>query len=118
MDSPEAAPGPADILVDAFENGNIPKQAITYTGGERAGTRSRRASCCSCATGRTSTAWPTTEALQGEGQVRRRPAARHDGLGASTLGGHSLGISAYSDNKATAIDFMKFILERSSSRSS
>ena len=43
----------------------------------RAARRSRPASCCSCATGRTCTAWPDRRQLvQGEGQVRGRPAAR------------------------------------------
>ena len=31
-----------------------------------------------------------------------------DGLGSSSLGGHSIAISQYSDHKATALDFLKF----------
>jgi multiple sugar transport system substrate-binding protein len=33
-----------------------------------------------------------------------------DGPGASTLGGHSAAISVYSKNKATALDFGKFLV--------
>ncbi len=32
-----------------------------------------------------------------------------DGPGASSLGGHSAAISVYSKNKATAVDFLKFL---------
>ncbi len=31
------------------------------------------------------------------------------GPGASSLGGHSAGMSVYSKNKATALDFLKFL---------
>ena len=48
--------------------------------------------------------------LQGEGQVRRGATAGTPGKpGASSLGGHNAAISAYSDHKATALDFLKFL---------
>ena len=34
-----------------------------------------------------------------------------DGPGASSLGGHNAAISVYSKNKATALDFVKFLIE-------
>ena len=46
--------------------------------------------------------------LQGE-QVRRGPLPGPSGPGASSLGGHNAAISAYSDHKATALDFLKFL---------
>ncbi len=55
-DSPEAAKG-LQVLADHYKNGDIPKQAITYQE-EQSRAPSRAASCCSCATGRTSTTWP------------------------------------------------------------
>jgi multiple sugar transport system substrate-binding protein len=37
------------------------------------------------------------------------PIPGKDGPGASSLGGHSLAVSVYSKNKATALDFLKFM---------
>jgi multiple sugar transport system substrate-binding protein len=37
------------------------------------------------------------------------PGAAAGKPGASSLGGHNAGISAYSDHKATAVDFLKFL---------
>ncbi len=51
-----------------------------------------------------------------KGKFDVAPLPGTDGVGASALGGHNLGISAYSDNKATAIDFVNFILEEEQQR--
>ena len=39
-----------------------------------------------------------------------------DGPGASSLGGHNVGVSVYSKNKATALDFLKFITSEETQR--
>ena len=64
-----------------------------------------------CATGPTCTRWPSkTDGSQGRRQVRRRPAARHRPAPAcSTLGGHNFAISPFAKNKATALEFIKFL---------
>ncbi|MBA2773504.1 MAG: ABC transporter substrate-binding protein, partial [Nocardioidaceae bacterium] len=115
VDSPEAAAGLSQ-LVDAFANGNIPKEAITYTEEEgRIAFESGKLLFLRN--------WPYVYSLasteksskvQGKFDVAPLPGA--DGVGASALGGHNLAISAYSDNKATAIDFIKFMESEESQR--
>ncbi len=56
LNTPEAKAG-LENLAKAYADGNIPKEAITYQE-EESRRRSRTASCCSTATGRTSTTWP------------------------------------------------------------
>jgi len=110
VDSSEAAEG-LQGLVDAYADGSIAKEAITYTEEE-----SRQA----FESGKLLFLrnWPyvyglaSTEAsskVKGKFDVAPIPGA--DGVGASTLGGHNLGISAFSDHKATAIDFVRFLLD-------
>ena len=108
VDSPEAAKG-LDQLVQAYADGNIPKAAITYTEEEgRAAFESGKLLFLRN--------WPyvySLAATEGSSKVKGKfdvaPLPGADGVGASTLGGHNLAISAYSDNKATAIDFIKFM---------
>ena len=57
IDSPEAVKGLA-ALADHYKNGDIPKRGHHLPGGAGSRRRSRPASCCSCATGPTSTTWP------------------------------------------------------------
>ncbi len=45
------------------------------------------------------------------------PLPGKDGPGVSTLGGHNFAISAFADNKATALDFIKFFTSEESERS-
>lgn len=108
VDSPESAAGLSQ-LADAYADGNIPKSAITYTEEE----------------GRTAFEsgkllflrnWPyvyslaaTEDSSKVKGKFDVAPLPGADGVGASSLGGHNLAISAYSDNKATAIDFIKYM---------
>ena len=66
--------------------------------------------------------WPYAYALGNsadsavKGKFDVAPLPGTDGVGASSLGGHNLGISAYSDHKATAIDFVNFILDEEQQR--
>jgi multiple sugar transport system substrate-binding protein len=115
LDTPEAEEGLGN-LVEAYENGNIPKEAISYT--EEEGRIAFQA-------GKTlfHRNWPyvyglaeTEESSKVKGKFDVAPLPGTDGIGASTLGGHNVGISAFSDNKATAIDFVNFLLEEEQQR--
>ena len=106
VNTPEAAKG-LDFLVNGFKQGYIPKDAIGYketeslndfAGGTLLFLRN----------------WPYAYAvLNGadskvKGKFAIAPLPGPTGEGASSLGGHSLAISAYSKHKATALDFIKF----------
>jgi multiple sugar transport system substrate-binding protein len=108
--TPEAAKG-LGRLTEAYANGNIPKQAITYTEEE-----SRN----SFQSGKLLflRQWPyvyNLAASEGGSKVKGKfdvaplPGDSASKPGASALGGHNAGISAYSDHKATALDFLKFL---------
>jgi multiple sugar transport system substrate-binding protein len=108
--TPEAATG-LGRLADAYKNGNIPKQAITYT--EEEGRQSFQAGKLLFLR-----QWPyvyslaTTEGgskVKGKFDVAPLPGESAGKPGASSLGGHNAAISAYSDHKATALDFLKFL---------
>ncbi|OAE00603.1 ABC transporter substrate-binding protein [Arthrobacter sp. OY3WO11] len=108
LTTPEAEEG-LNNLVDAFKNGNIPAEAITYQEEE-----SRRA----FQEGKLlfHRNWPYIYSLittEGSSAVKDKfgmaPLPGKDGPGASSLGGHSAAISVYSKNKATALDFIKFL---------
>ncbi len=108
VDSPEAATGLGN-LAEAYANGNIPEQAITYTEEE----------------GRISFEdgkllflrnWPYVYSLASTDKSSKvkntfgmAPLPGMDGPGASSLGGHNAAISVYSDHKATALDFLKYL---------
>ncbi len=115
VDSPESVAG-LDQLVTAYEDGNIPKAAITYTEEE---------SRISFQDGKLlfMRQWPYAYNLaqtEGSSKIKGKfavaPLPGADGPGASSLGGHNNAISAYSDNKATAIDFVNFILAEEQQR--
>ena len=110
VDSSESATG-LSRLVDAFKDGNIPKGAITYT--EEEGRISFEKGDLLFLRN-----WPYVYSLaendkssKVKGKFAVAPLPGNDGSapGASSLGGHSAGISAYSDNKATALDFVKYL---------
>jgi multiple sugar transport system substrate-binding protein len=110
LNTPEAEEG-LNNLAEAFKNGNIPAEAITYQEEE-----SRRA----FQEGKLlfHRNWPyvynlaTTEGSSVVKDVLGMTALPgKDGPGASSLGGHSAAISVYSKNKATALDFVKFLAE-------
>ncbi|WLQ08477.1 ABC transporter substrate-binding protein [Arthrobacter oryzae] len=110
LNTPEAKEG-LENLVKAFADGNIPKEAITYQEEE-----SRRAFQDGNLLFHRN--WPyvynlaTTEGSSKVKDVLGMTALPgKDGPGASSLGGHSAAISVYSKNKATALDFVKFLVE-------
>jgi len=110
VDSAESAKG-LSLLADNYANGNIPKEAITFKEEEsRLAFESGKLLFLRN--------WPyvyklastdSTSVVQGKFGVAPLPGLTADKPGASSLGGHSLGMSVYSKNKATALDFMKFI---------
>ncbi|MFT4218922.1 MAG: ABC transporter substrate-binding protein [Microbacterium sp.] len=105
----EGAKAGLQHLVDWFENGLIPADAITFKEEE-----SRRAFQAGELVFHRQ--WPYQYALanaeDGSSEVAGKfavaPLAGLDGPGTSTLGGRNLGISAFSKHKATALDFIKF----------
>jgi multiple sugar transport system substrate-binding protein len=108
VNSAEAAAG-LGRLADAYKNGNIPKQAITYT--EEEGRQSFQAGKLLFLR-----QWPYVYSLattEGGSKVKGKfdvaPLPGTSGAGASSLGGHNAAVSAYSDHKATAVDFLKFL---------
>lgn len=108
IDSDKAKAG-LQNLVTAYKNGDIPKQAITYQ--EEQGRQAFEDGKLLFLRN-----WPyvynlastdATSKVKASFGVAPLPGA--DGPGASTLGGHSLGVSVYSKHKATALDFLKFV---------
>ncbi|WP_247646940.1 ABC transporter substrate-binding protein [Arthrobacter sp. E3] len=96
-------------LVTAYKNGNIPKQALTYQ--EEQGRQSFEAGKLLFLRN-----WPYVYNLaktDGSSTVKDTfgiaPLPGKDGPGASSLGGHNMGVSVYSKNKATAKDFLAFM---------
>jgi multiple sugar transport system substrate-binding protein len=108
VDSPESIKG-LKMLADHYKNGDIPKEAITYQ--EEQGRQAFEAGKLLFHRN-----WPYVYNLaktDGSSTVKTTfgvaPLPGVSGPGASSLGGHSEGISVYSKNKATAFDFLKFI---------
>jgi len=108
VDSTEAASG-LDFLVNGFKQGYIPKEALGFQ-------ETQSLNAFSAGQLMYMRNWPYAVAvLNGEGsKVKGKfgiaPLPGPQGHGASSLGGHSIGISTYSKYKATALDFLKFIL--------
>lgn len=108
IDSSQAKEGLSN-LVEAYKNGNIPKEAITF---KEEPTRQAFES------GKLMYMrnWPYAYSLvsgDATSQVKDKfgiaPIPGKSGPGASTLGGHSAAINVYSKHKATALDFLKFL---------
>ena len=107
VNSAESAKG-LSRLADAYKNGNIPKQAITYQ--EEQGRLSFQAGKLLFLRN-----WPyvyslatTDKSSKVKDKFGIAPLPGDSGPGASSLGGHDAAISVYSKNKATAADFIKF----------
>ena len=105
----DAAKKGLSLLADAFKNGNIPQQAITYQ--EEQGRQSFEAGKLLFLRN-----WPYVYSLattDGSSVVKDKfgiaPLPGLTGPGASSLGGHNAAISAYSAHKATAFDFIKYL---------
>jgi multiple sugar transport system substrate-binding protein len=109
VDSSEAREG-LQFLVDGFEQGYIPDEAITYD--EEIGRRAFQQGNLLYLRN-----WPYVYPLANTkgpdskivGKFAVAPLPGPDGLGASTLGGYNMAISKYSENKKTAEDFVEFI---------
>ena len=109
VNSPEAAAG-LKMLVDHYKNGDIPRQAITYQ--EEQGRTAFEAGQLLFLRN-----WPYVYNLaktDGSSKIKDKfGVAPLPGVGgkpgASSLGGHSIAISQFSDHKQTALDFLKFI---------
>ncbi|WP_433563781.1 ABC transporter substrate-binding protein [Nocardia sp. CA-151230] len=108
VNSPQAKQG-LQTLVDAYKNGDMPKEVITFKEPE---------SQNAFVTGKVMfmRGWPSSfgEAGSDSSAVKDKfavaPLPGKDGIGASTLGGYNAAISAFSKNKATALDFLRFLI--------
>ena len=117
VDTPEAKEG-LNFLVEGFKSKVIPQAAITYK--EEEGRRAFQDGQLIF-----HRQWPYQYALanatDGSSKVAGKfavaPLPGKDGPGVSTLGGHNFAISAFADNKATALDFIKFFNSEEAQRS-
>ncbi|TNC28055.1 ABC transporter substrate-binding protein [Amycolatopsis alkalitolerans] len=116
VDTPQAKTA-LNTLVQAFKSGSIPKDAITYKEED-----SRRAFEAGKLVFQRQ--WPYGWALgnkAGSSQVAGKfdvaPLPGITGQGVSTLGGYNLAISAFTKNKATALDFIKYLTSADAERS-
>ncbi|WP_144672569.1 ABC transporter substrate-binding protein [Arthrobacter sp. U41] len=108
LNTPEAKAG-LETLTKAYADGSIPKEAITFQ--EEQGRQAFQNGKLLFHRN-----WPYVYNLaktEGSSKVKdvlgMTALTGTDGPGASTLGGHSAGMSVYSKNKATALDFLKFL---------
>jgi ABC-type sugar transport system, periplasmic component len=116
VNTPQAKAG-LDFLVNGFKQGYIPQEAITYKEeeGRRAFQEGRLAF---------HRQWPyqyeKAAATDGSSKVAGKfsvaPLPGLNGPGASSLGGHAVGISTYSKNKASALAFIKFYTTKEASQ--
>jgi trehalose/maltose transport system substrate-binding protein len=106
VDSADAAAG-LDFLVNGFKQGYIPKEALGFQ-------ETESLNAFSAGKLMFMRNWPYAVAVLNakgskvSGKYAVAPLPGPSGHGASSLGGHSLGISTYSRYKATAFDFIKF----------
>jgi multiple sugar transport system substrate-binding protein len=117
VDTQQAKDG-LNTLVQGFKTGLIPQKAITYK--EEEGRRAFQAGELLF-----HRQWPYQWALANKtdgsstvaGKFDVTPLPGKDGPGASTLGGHNLAISAFAKNKASALDFIKYLTSEETQRS-
>ncbi|MFL6145340.1 MAG: ABC transporter substrate-binding protein [Labedaea sp.] len=117
VDSAQAKAG-LGALVQGFQTGIIPKQAITFK--EEEGRRAFQAGQLLFHR-QWPYQWAKANATDGSSQVAGKfdvaPLPGATGPGSSSLGGHNFAISAFAKNKATALDFIKFFTSEESERS-
>jgi multiple sugar transport system substrate-binding protein len=106
VNTPQAKQG-LDFLVQGFKSGLIPKEAITYQE-EDARRAFEKGNLVFLRQ------WPYQWALSNKapkvkGKFDVAPLPGLNGPGAPTLGGHNLAISSFAKNKATALDFIKYL---------
>jgi len=112
VDTADAKKG-LDFLVNGFKSGEIPAKALTFQ--EEPGRNEFQA-------GRLifHRQWPyqytLANATDGSSKVAGKfavaPLPGLTGPGVSTLGGHDYGISKFAKNKATAVEFIKFMVSK------
>jgi multiple sugar transport system substrate-binding protein len=115
VNTPQAKQG-LDFLVNGFKNKLIPKEAITYEE-EDARRAFEKGNLVFLRQ------WPYQYALSNKkgtskvvGKFDVAPLPGLNGPGAPTLGGHDLAISNYAKNKATALDFIKYMTSEQTER--
>jgi multiple sugar transport system substrate-binding protein len=115
LGTPEAKAG-LQNLVDAYTDGNIPQEGITFKE-EESRTAFESGKLLFLRN------WPyvyNLAATDGASAVKDTfavaPLPGKSGPGASSLGGHNLAVSVYSKNKATALDFLKFMTSEESEK--
>lgn len=116
VDTPEALTA-LELLVDGYESGMIPRNAITFQ--EEQGREAFQSG--SLVFHRN---WPyiyrALSATDGSSQVVGAfdvsPIPGVDGPGVSTLGGRNLAISSYAENKETALEFIRFFVGKEQER--
>lgn len=115
VNTPQAKQG-LDFLVQGFKDGLIPKEAITYK--EEEARRAFEAGKLVFLR-----QWPYQWALSNKkgtskvvGKFDVAPLPGLTGPGAPTLGGHNLAISSFAKNKATALDFIKYLTSENGER--
>lgn len=117
VNTPEAKEG-LNFLVDGVKSKEIPPAAVTYK--EEEGRRAFQDGQLLF-----HRQWPyqyaQANATDGSSKVAGKfdvaPLPGKDGPGVSTLGGHNFAISAFAENKATALDFIKFFTSEEAERS-
>ena len=107
VDSDEAKAG-LQALVDAYEDGTISRESTAATEEETNLTFTEGDSAFAIN-------WPymytnAEEAEATAGKVEVQPLVGKDGVGVSTLGGYNNGINVNYENKATARDFIEFVI--------
>ena len=108
----DAAKAGLQALVDAYNDGVIAKSSTAATEEE---------TNLAFTEGNTALAinWPYmyTNAEEAGVKFEVQPLVGKDGVGVSTLGGYNNGININSEHKATALDFMKFIINEENQKS-
>jgi multiple sugar transport system substrate-binding protein len=107
VNTPQAKQG-LDFLVQGFKTGLIPKEAITYKE-EDARRAFEKGSLVFLRQWPYQWAKSNNPESQVAGKFDVAPLPGLNGPGAPTLGGHDLAISSFAKNKATALDFIKFL---------
>ncbi len=106
VNTPQAKQG-LDFLVNGFKSGMIPKEAVTFQ--EEPSRRAFEKGSLVFIRN-----WPyqyalSQKAAKVKGKFDVAPLPGLSGPGAPTLGGHNLAISQFAKNKATALDFIKYL---------
>jgi multiple sugar transport system substrate-binding protein len=107
VQTPEATAG-LNFLVNGFKQGYIPKEALGFQ--ETQSLNAFQAGQLMFLRN-----WPYADSILAgtgskvAGKFDIAPLPGPKGVGASSLGGHSVAISTYSKYKATALDFLKFV---------